>query len=209
MRAYFCDNCRDWVPSSGKHRCDGCGQSLGDASPKLLSDDSPEARRVIALAAANAKVLAERPRVPPQSQSLSATSQESRYNSPPTTGGVQMAHCSKCGTRSVEGAGFCHACGAPIVSAQAADQSLEDVYARLRGLVGEVATQRELIAAHTEILSTQGDDIHGCETILASSNVYHADFWPRSLAIWGHVLVPGAILGVAIYLLTFAFVAAR
>lgn len=58
-------------------------------------------------------------------------------------------------------------------------------------LVAEVAELRAQVADLQSVVDSNAEVQEQIAEIVNSSNVYHTDFFARSLAIWGHALVWG------------------
>jgi len=109
-----------------------------------------------------------------------------------------MLHCGSCGAQAVAGAEFCHKCGNAVAAPGGSDADLSAVLLRLNALEQTAAKHKLLINDHAEVINGQSSDIHGCESLLNSSNVYHQKFWPRAFAIVGHNLLAGAVVYVGL-----------
>lgn len=119
-----------------------------------------------------------------------------------------MARCANCGAELAEAAGFCHLCGS-AASVPTADRAVAELREQLAELKKTVSEHAGLIDQHAEIINELGTDVAGVESLLDSSSVYHSSFWARAWAIYGHVLVPGLIIGVAVYVFLFAALGLR
>jgi hypothetical protein len=120
-----------------------------------------------------------------------------------------VVDCAKCGAELAETAEYCHRCGVQVADSSAQEQQLVDLRRQLVELQQKVGEHADLIDQHADIVDGHASDIAGIESLLNSSDVYHDRFWPRAWAIYGHVLVPGLILGVVVYVAMFVIFGLR
>lgn len=181
--------------SSVRRSCRSCGQALGQ-SFKFCPICGTDASRT-----ADSAVIETDRSAAEAAAGLSDMKREQ------AAGRTYSAPCPSCGAPIDPSSKFCAKCGAEA-NRPASQADLHEVFLALDRNQRDIKDLERLVNQHADVINPLHADVRSLEHRLNSSGVFSPSFRQRSLAIWGHAMVPGLLTAMAITVLS-AMLSAR